>query len=97
MQPEQIAKAIASKEGCGCSYLRDVTVKETFKGKTVWEGVVSQFELTGHKAAHCYAWVDPSTNQLVTVLELPPVDSPETAVRVFVVSQAKKSINSTKN
>ena len=88
MNAGEIAKTIASKEGCGCVYLRDVAVKEVFKGKPVWEGVVQVFSLSMHKARHCYAWVDPSLKELVTVLEIPPVESPETAVRAFIVSSS---------
>jgi hypothetical protein len=89
MTTEQIAKTIASKEGCGCSHLRDVAVKEVFKGKTAWEGVVHVFRLTKHKAKHCYAWIDTDLKELVTVMEIPPVTSPETAVRAFIVSKTK--------
>ncbi|MEZ5404934.1 MAG: hypothetical protein R3F23_01805 [Verrucomicrobiia bacterium] len=92
MQPQEIEKAIASKEGCVCSFSHAVNVTEKFKGQTVWDGSVLVYNLSGHKAKHCYAWVDPSNNQLVTVLEFYPVQSPETAVRAYIASRAKPKL-----
>ncbi len=90
MEPEEIAKAIASKEGCGCVFAHAVDVLEKFKGQTVWEGCVFVFKLSEHEAKRCYAWVDPDNDRLVTVLEKPPVKSPETAVRAYIVSRTKE-------
>ena len=67
----------------------------------VWEGVVEVFDLIGHpKAQRCYAWVTPSNGNrgtgegMMTVLEIPPVTSPETAVTAAneANSQAKKKV-----
>jgi hypothetical protein len=64
-----------------------------FLNKITWEGVVEVFDITGHpKAKRCYAWVHNALNfetgkdedQFVTVLEIPPVDSPQTAVRASI-------------
>ena len=57
---------------------------ETFQGKTVWEGVVQVFSLSGHPtASRCYAWShlvdDSGKRKFVAVLHEGPVDSPETA------------------
>src|SRR2546430_274143 len=61
-------------------YRETVPVHETFQGKTVWQGEVEVFDLTQHsKAKRCYAWGHlEGTNgeRYVTVLEIPPVDSP---------------------
>ena len=55
------------------------------------------FRLKGHpKAKRCFAWShvdgehDEKTNY-VTVLELPPIDSPQKAVQAAIVSQLKRS------
>jgi hypothetical protein len=69
-----------------------VPIVEMFGSKTVWEGVVEAFDLTGHaKAKRCYAWSyhDGKETQFVTVLELPPVDSPQTAIRASIVADSK--------
>jgi hypothetical protein len=44
------------------------------------------------KAKRCYAWSfdDGKQTRSVTVLELPPVDSPETAVKVAIAAKARE-------
>lgn len=57
------------------------------------KGVVESFALTGHpKAARCYAWGfnDSGETRYVGVLELPPVDSPQTTVRAAIASGQQK-------
>jgi hypothetical protein len=57
------------------------------------EAVVESFAITGHpKAKRCYAWSfrEGSEPRYVTALEIPPVDSPQTAVRAAIVSKAQK-------
>ena len=49
----------------------------------------------GHaKAKHCYAWGYAKDNvkgwEITTVLEIPPVTSPETAVKVAIAAAAQK-------
>jgi hypothetical protein len=63
------------------------------RGKVIWQGVVEAFSLTGHpKAKKAYGWRtgEGVKTRLVTVLELPPVDSPNTAVRAILASQTNK-------
>lgn len=92
----EIRTAIKQLHGCESTHLETVPVKEVFKGQTVWEGEVEVFALTGHpKARKCYAWgypypVEGPKRQIVAVLEIPPVESPQTAVRAAIVAQAKK-------
>jgi hypothetical protein len=67
-------------------------VKEVFKGVTAWEGEVETFELLNHpKVKRCHAWAydDNGTMRTTAVLELPPVDSPGTAVTVAILAKAK--------
>ena len=66
--------------------------REVFQGQTAWVGIVEEFALTGHpKATTCYAWSyrDGGTTHTTTVLALPPVDSPEIAVKVAIAAEAK--------
>ena len=43
--------------GVESKHVQSMPVKETFQGKTVWEGIVEVFELVGHpKAPKVYAW-----------------------------------------
>ena len=96
--PEYIndLKAVIAKlHGCGSTHVESVPVHEVFQGKTAWQGVVEVFDLVGHpKAKRAYAWShldgeqDEKTNY-VTVLEIPPVESPVTAVRVSIASDSR--------
>jgi hypothetical protein len=72
---------------------KSVPVVEMFGDKTVWESVVESFAITGNpKAKRCYAWsfLEGKEPRYVTVLEIPPVESPQTAVRASIVADAKK-------
>jgi hypothetical protein len=70
-------------------------VDETVGGKTVWVGDVEVFALSGHrKAKRCYAWSrrerkNDQDERFVTMLEIPPVSSPETAVKVAISAEVK--------
>jgi hypothetical protein len=72
-----------------------VPVEEVFRGQTIWKGKVEVFDLTGHpKAKRAYAWshldgADDSDERFVAVLEIPPVDSPESAVKVAIAAEVK--------
>src|SRR5256885_10132873 len=75
------------------AYLESVPVKETFQGKTVWEGMVEVFDLVGHpRAPRVYAWshetADPGNpKRHVTVLHIHPVNSAQTAVRAAIIQE----------
>lgn len=67
---------------------------EVFQGQTAWEGVVQVFDIMGNPEADtCYAWssaVEGSNRRrFYAVLKIPPVVSPETAVRAAVVADQK--------
>jgi hypothetical protein len=88
---EEIKAAILNVHSSRSEYLETVPVTEVFQGQTIWEGEVEVFELKDHpKATKAYAWGYSETESddartYVTVLELPPVESPETAVRASIV------------
>ena len=90
---EEIGAAIESMYECRAKYVESVDVTETFEGKTVWDGVVEVFDISGHaEASRCYAWTfkDNGGQRYVTVLESPPVTSPVTAVRAALASGQQK-------
>ena len=82
--------------GCGAIHRGTVPVHEVFQGHTVWQGDVEVFDLTGHSGAkRAYGWshregVHDGDERFVTVLEIPPVVSPQTAVRASVMADFKK-------
>ena len=65
-------------------------MKETFDGKTAWDGTVEIYRLVDHpEATLCYAWFyddDDGIRQLKTVLDLGPVDSAVKAVRTAIAA-----------
>jgi hypothetical protein len=87
----ELREAIRDMHGAEATHVESVAVKETFQGKTVWEGVVEVFDLVGHETAtRVYAWThhtdDPKKpKRHVAVLHVPPVISPQTAVRAAIV------------
>jgi len=90
---EEIVKAFGAVHGAKAVHHSTVPVRESFKGKAAWEGEVECFALSGHaKASKGYAWgheKSPRKWEITTVLELPPVNSPETAVRAAIVAAPK--------
>lgn len=91
---DKLKDAVQVSHRCKATHFKSVPVHEAFRGQTVWDGVVEIFDIEGHaKAKRCYAWSypDKGTTQFVTVLEIPPVESVETAVRAGIMYQAKKA------
>src|SRR5216683_817204 len=81
--------AVESQHGCKAAVSQSVPIKETFGGKTVWEGVVYVFSLTGHPTAkRAYAWSSPiegsDKRRFFAVLHQTPVTSPVEAVRAAI-------------
>ena len=95
---ERIQMVIHTLHGCDSKHVETVPVHEVFQGKTVWQGEVEVFDLVRHpKAKRGYGWShhegqDDKGERFVTVLEIPPVVSPETAVRASIVSDFKQKL-----
>jgi hypothetical protein len=90
---EQLRLAGETMRYCTARHEASTPIRDTFRNQVVWEGVVESFALNGHpKAKRCYAWSfqDNCETQYVTALEIPPVESPITAVRAAIVADAKK-------
>jgi hypothetical protein len=87
--------AVSQLHDCGAAWSETVPVHEVFQGKTVWQGDVEVFELYDHpKAKRAYAWshldgAKDDKERFVAVLEIPPVDSAQKAVRVQIVKDVK--------
>lgn len=89
---EELKKVIRQLHGCEADHAETVPVKEVFQGQTVWDGEVEVFNIRGHpKARRCYAWAHETDEgkRYVAVLELPPVESAQTAVRAAIVDEAR--------
>ena len=94
---EELQAALLNLHGVTSQYVETVPVTETFQGETVWEGEVEVFDIRGHpKAKRAYAWghatgENDQARRCVAVLELPPVNSPKTAVQAAVMSEIKNA------
>ena len=92
---EELKKAITAMHGGSPLWLATVPVKEVFRGQTAWDGEVEVFSLHGHpRAAQCFAWGvrrdDDKGWEVTAVLAIPPVVSPETAVKAAIAAHAVK-------
>ena len=89
MDPE-LKTAVERMHNCTASFIEDVIVVEKFGKQTVWSGTVSVYEINGHtQATKAYVWSSPiegsTKRRYYAVLHIPPVDSPEKAVRASMV------------
>ena len=90
---QELRKTIHHLHKAKAKHLESVPVTEMFQGQVVWDGVVEVFLLRGHpKTDRVYAWVhstdDPEhPKRHVTVLHIPPVVSPKTAVQAVIVQE----------
>ena len=94
VETSQLKRAVEAQHGCTATFIQSVPVKETFDGKTVWDGVVHVFTVHGHpKARKAYAWSSPieggDKRRFFAVLHLPPVTSPVEAVRAAIVAESR--------
>src|SRR6266545_7799019 len=98
----ELQAALLSLHGVSSTYVETVPVIETFQCETVWQGDVEVFDIRGHpKAKRAYAWghatgENDQARRYFTVLELPPVNSAQTAVRAAIMSEIKNARQKTK-
>jgi len=95
VEPDRLKQAIESQHGGTATLAQSVPVRETFKGQTVWEGIVHVFDLEGHpKATRAYAWSSPiegsTKRRFFAVLHMGPIKSPLNAVRAAIVAERRK-------
>jgi hypothetical protein len=89
---ENLRQAVETMHKGKTRHVESKPVISTFRGQGAWDGVVEAFALTGHShAKRCYAWSYAGEKEphYVTVLEIPPVDSAETAVKIAIAAEGK--------
>lgn len=91
---EELKAAILNVHGATATHVETVPVVEEFQGETVWQGEVEVFTIRGHpKAKRAYGWGfvvnENQGRKYFAVLELPPVNSPLTAVQAAIMSEIK--------
>jgi hypothetical protein len=87
-----LKRTVEAQHGCTATLIQSVPVKETFDGKTVWDGIVHVFQIHGHpKATKAYAGSSSiegsDKRRFFAVLHIPPVTSPVEAVRAAIVAE----------
>jgi hypothetical protein len=96
---KELRDMIHHLHGAEASHPESVPVKEHFQGTTIWDGIVEVITFKGHsKTDRIYAWIhhtdDPATlKRHVTVLHIPPVVSPQTAVKAAIVQEYRSRGN----
>ncbi|HEY6244619.1 MAG TPA: hypothetical protein VIX17_11755 [Pyrinomonadaceae bacterium] len=94
---DEIKAVFLNLHNTRAEHVETVPVTEEFQGQTVWDGEVEVFELKDHpKAKRGYGWGhatgdDDQGRRYVTVLELPPVESPATAVRASIIKDFREA------
>jgi len=94
---EELQAVLLRLHGVNSTHLETVPVTEEFLDQIVWKGNVEVFEVRGHpKAKYAYAWgftleLDKPDMKYVTVLKIPPVDSPNAAVKAAIMSEIKNA------
>jgi hypothetical protein len=94
---QELRGVIHDLHGAKATHLESVPITEYFQGKTVWDGVVEVFRLNGHpQTDRAYAWMhatdDPARpTRHVTVLHIPPVVSPRTAVQAAILQEFRSN------
>jgi len=90
---EEIQAVFLKLHGCTAKHIESVPVVEKYQDQIAWQGNVETFELTGHPKANTgYGWghyVDEEgeSRRYVTVLEIPPIVSPQTAVKAAIAAE----------
>lgn len=90
----RLQNAIHRLTGCTSKYVETKAVTECFhgfRGEVLWQRKVAVFEIEGHpKATRVYAWANKysgsATATHVVVLEIPPVNSPRTALAAAIAA-----------
>jgi hypothetical protein len=87
---QTLREAVERLHGVKATHKESVPVKEVFKGKTVWEGIVEVFHIEGHpKTERAYAWMHDTGTETypVTVLHIHPALTPLAAVQAFILQE----------
>lgn len=91
----ELRRAVKAMHGVEAGAWRIVPITELFNNQVAWSGEVIVFEVTGHaKAKLCFAWGVRSDDDkgwdVTAVLGIPPVVTPELAVKAAIVAHAKQ-------
>jgi hypothetical protein len=88
--------AVESQHACRATFAQTVPVRETFRGQSVWEGLVLVFDLDGHSTAtRAYAWSSTiegsEKRRYYADLGIGAIKTPLDAVRAAIVAERRSS------
>lgn len=87
-----LRRAVESLHSCHATLVQSLPVRDKFRGKVAWEGVVHVFDIEGNPAAtRAYAWSSPiegsDRRRIAAVLHMGLIRSPIDAVRAAIVAE----------
>ena len=86
---KHLTRAVTAMHG-SCSHASTVKIREEINGEIVWDGEVEIFDLKENKEAkRAFAWGykgDDNEMQYISVLALPPIQTPRQAVQAAIAS-----------
>jgi hypothetical protein len=84
--------AIEALHKCVATFIEDVRITEVSNESMEWNGTVHVFGVYGRDDAdYCYAWLSSIDGErsYYAVLNVPPIDSPQAAVRLAIADQSE--------
>lgn len=92
-----LESAIRIRHKCNPTHRQTVFVRaKTQDDETVWEGLVEEFDLTGHRTARtCYAWryeCPNGSSKIIAVLRSKLIDSAQKAVEAAIFTDAQPPV-----
>jgi hypothetical protein len=92
--PAELERAVEAQHGGTATLVEKVRVTEKYGIKTVWDGFVHVFDLTGHRRAkRAYGWSssieESDKRRFFSVLHIPPITGPVEAVRAAIVAERR--------
>jgi hypothetical protein len=94
---QELQDAIRHLRGREVIHIESIPVRETFQGRTLWDGAVEVFEIKDHPDVNrIYAWSRETDSpndprRYVAVLNLPPVHSAQEAVRALIAMEFRNA------
>ena len=89
---DKIKTAVERTVGGPVTHEGSSPILESFRGETIWQGVVEIYKVNSAPPVLAYGWAveGKSGPDYVAVKRVGPINSPLAAVRAWIVSQAKK-------
>jgi hypothetical protein len=89
-----VRDAIERRANCTVAYYQTQPVRIALDGEILWKGKVEVFKLQGHpQASLAFGWGFENAQkkmEYVTVMGVPPLDNPISAVKAFLASRRLK-------